>query len=304
MAMTDSPVIYLGLAPNSRCRSVLGDGPKAVAPEHAPSVLISYPYLPRIGDRTRFRIRSWMLDSGAFSAWNSGATIDLDAYTRTCADLLATDPTLAEVVALDDIRSWRTSLQNTERMWAAGVPAMPTYHLGEPEDVLRGYARDYPKIAIGGMAVLRCAAKRRFAEQTFARVWPCAVHGLAVSSRDLALAVPWHSIDSATWELNAAAFGRWRAFGNRRLRIRGGDQDLRVEVEWYRRLEVEMRHRWRQDMTTVTDRLRTAGWRGSAGDSSEGVKTSTFAASDWLTGVALAGATPVDFRGERDAHGT
>lgn len=108
--------------------------------------------------------------------------------------------------------------------------------------MLVGLARNYPKIAVGGMARLRGRRKRWFAEQCFARVWPKAVHGLAV---------PWHSTDASNWELNAAKFGRWKAFGGRNIGIRGGARDLRSEVAWYRQLEQLARHRWRREMEVL-----------------------------------------------------
>lgn len=241
-----APTVYLGYAPNGRCRGVLHeDSPRAVAPEQAPAVLVGYPFLGGfLRDKPGLRIRSWALDSGAFSAYNSGVTIDLDGYIARCQELLATDPLLAEVFALDVIGDWRASLRNAEAMWRAGVPAVPTFHIGEPEDVLLGLARDYPKIGIGGVARLRGAQKRRFAEQCFARVWPKRVHGFGVGTREMLLAVPWDSVDATTWETGPGAFGRWRSFGGRRLGVRGGDQDLRREVEWFLNLERLARHRW------------------------------------------------------------
>ena len=248
METEPAPTIYLGVQANERCRQVLLDGPKAVAPEDAPAILIAFPQLEKLLlDRSRWRVRSYCIDSGAFSAWNSGAVIDLDDYIRTTKELLATDPLLTEVFALDVIGDWRASLRNTEAMWAAGVPAIPTYHLGEPEDVLTGIARDYPKIAIGGIAKLRGAKKKWFAEQCFARVWPKKIHGFGVGTREMVLAVPWSSVDATSWEIGPGGFGKWRAFGGAQLAIRGSAQDLRAELQYYRNLEQLARHRWRRE---------------------------------------------------------
>ena len=250
--MTEAPTVYLSVGWSPRCKQLLLDGPKAVAPEQAPSILVSYPYLPFfLRHRSRVRLRSWMLDSGAYSAWNSGKVTDLDAYIRVCQELLATDPQLTEVVGLDVIGDWRAGLRNVERMWAAGVPAIPTYHITEPEDLLVGLARDYPKIAVGGTARLRGPAKLRFAEQAFARVWPKPIHGLAVGGRDVLLAVPWHSADASNWEANPGRFGKWQAFGGANLGLRGGRQDLRAEVAWYLELERIARFKWRREMTRL-----------------------------------------------------
>jgi hypothetical protein len=222
------------------------DGPRAIDRKDAPAVLVGFPYLRGfLKVRPSLRIRSWCLDSGAFSAWNSGTSIDLDAYIAVCKDLLATDPLLVEVIALDVIGDWRASLRNAEKMWQAGIPAIPAYHIGEPDDVLVGLARDYPKIGIGGMARLKGDRKRRFAEQCFARVWPKPVHGFGVGTRESLLAVPWHSVDATNWEVGPGKFGRWKALGGTNLGIRGSDHDLRVEVAHYLEVERLARHRWR-----------------------------------------------------------
>lgn len=249
--------------------------------EHCPALLLSYYYLwgarggttrgyvPEGGwfeDRAHTTYRCWCMDSGAFSAWALGVTISFEEYLRCCQEQLAVDPTLTEVFALDDIKSWRNTTRNTERMWAAGVPAIPVYHIGEPEDVLVGYARDYPKIAIGGMARVRGRVKQAFVEQCFSRVWPCAVHGLAATSEDVVMAVPWHSVDASSCETGPRKYGRWKAYGG--VGGQGGAlsvrryYDLRPEVRWYLDLEAKMRWKWRREMREVGDRLRAAGWRG------------------------------------------
>jgi hypothetical protein len=248
--------------------------------QHCPALLISFFYLwgidgfrrrpvqdawvPTYRDKTRYR--HWILDSGAYSAWSTGATLTLDDYIAVAKDLWDSDPTLHEVFALDVITDWRQSRDNTERMWAAGIPAIPVYHIGEPEDVLTGYARDYPKIAIGGMTGLRGATKRAYVEQCFARVWPCPVHGLGLTRRDLLLAVPWHSVDASSCELGPRKFGQWRAYagagqGAAKLPVRGF-YDLRPEVRFYLELENEMRWKWQREMVEVEARLTAAGWRG------------------------------------------
>ena len=82
---------------------------------------------------------------------NSGATIKLQEYIDTCKRLMAEDPTLTEIFALDVIGDWRASLKNVEEMWRQGIEAILAFHPGEPEAALKGIAKDYPKIALGGV---------------------------------------------------------------------------------------------------------------------------------------------------------
>jgi hypothetical protein len=246
-------------APSVRLATCLKSQTGANSAEHAaqtfvadntdrPALLVSFVYLqPFLKNRHRYHYRDWVMDSGAFSAHASGKDIDHQQYLDTCKELMAADPTLTEVFALDVIGDWRASLKNTEEAWRQGVPVIPTFHVGEPEDVLKALARDYPKIALGGAVGYR--GKDKWAEQCFARVWPARVHGLGFGSEKSILALPWHSVDATNWEIGPCAFGRWQSFG--KMSVRGSKQNLRAEVEFYLKLEQRARVKWRKQMAEL-----------------------------------------------------
>lgn len=249
----DSPTIRLAHQDGAQGSNVM-NGERGVAPlprESAPALLVSYYYLePFLEHRDRYVYRDWALDSGAFSAHNSGVTIDLEEYIDVCLELLASDETLAEVFALDVIGDWRASLKNTERMWERGVPAIPCFHADEPWDALLHMAKTYPKIALGGVALAKAGKKLEWARQCFARVWPKKVHGFAYGGKTAIMALPFHSTDATNWELGPCKYGRWQAY-NGALSVRGSRQDLRSEVEWYLKLEREARTRWAKEMALL-----------------------------------------------------
>lgn len=235
-----------------------------------PAVLIAYPFLDEfLRDRQRFPglYRNWVLDSGAFSAFNSGVTIDRDEFTDRAAQLLATDTTLLEVFALDVIGDWRASLRNAERMNEHGVPAIPTFHADEPLDYLKGIARDYPKIALGGVALRTPHKKLAWAEQCFAHVWPCKVHGFAFAGKNATMRLPFHSVDASNWKVGPMQWGRFLQlnpnksfFGlsshstNKGIRNTATTiQGIRGEVEEHLRLERIVRGRWRKEMAALGD---------------------------------------------------
>ena len=227
---------------------------KGLAPQNDesrhPALLVSYVYLEKfMQQRARYGFTDWCMDSGAFSAFNSGATIDLVEYAETCKRMLASDSQLTEVFALDVIGDWRASEKNTQKLWALGVPAIPVYHPEEPWDVLEGLASDYPKVGIGGVATrLRGrAAKLRFYEQVFARVWPKKLHGLGLNDEAIMMRLPFHSVDAPSWELGPCGFGMWKSLGGW-LPIRGGQHQLRPEVEYHLRMEDRLRTRWASEM--------------------------------------------------------
>lgn len=245
----------LALREGDTCREGL------IQDSQKPALLISFVYSKKfLLERARYRYRHWVMDSGAFTAWKSGAPISLDAYTDICREQLSADPTLREVFALDVIGDWQASLRNAEAMWNAGVPAIPCYHYGEPEHVLLSLARDYPKIALGGMVGLKPSVKLRFAQQCFARVWPKPIHGFGVGTEAMLMAVPWHSVDATNWEIGPCKYGRWAAY-KQHVPVRGSGHDLRVEIAHYLKMERLARHRWANEMAVIEAQLAAAGWR-------------------------------------------
>ena len=217
--------------------------------ERDPALLVSYAYLDKfLEQKHRYTYRDWVLDSGAYTAYASGKEIDLDKYIETCKRLMAEDKTLVEIYSLDVIGDWKASIRNTEKMWANGIPAIPCYHVNEPEHVLKMLATEYPKIALGGVALARTGKKLEWAKQCFARIWPKPIHGFAFCSRRAVMGLPWHSVDASSWELSPCKYGHWRAYSGKTLSIRGSRQNLRVEVDWYLKLERDARVRWRREM--------------------------------------------------------
>lgn len=214
-----------------------------------PALLVSFVYLDSfLRTRHLYAYRDWALDSGAFSAQNSGTPIDLATYTEKCRALLASDPALVEVFALDVIGDADASRRNCAAMWEAGIPAIPCYHYGEPEAALLAL-REFPKIALGGTVGVPAREKLRWQQQCFARVWPKQIHGFGCGSAATLLALPFHSVDATNWEVGPCKFGNWRQFG--KMSVRGSEQNLRGEIEYYLDVEARARARWRREMASL-----------------------------------------------------
>lgn len=244
------PEVRLATSGHSSTRQAEVFTPDAPRLSEPPSLLASFAYLRQFERfRHKLQIRSWVLDSGAFTAHASGKEVRLEEYIENAKRLLAADDKLVEVFALDVIGDWRASLKNTERMWAAGVPAIPCYHAGEPEDVLRSLARDYPKIALGGVARVRGDKKMEFARQCFARVWPARIHGFGFGTRTAIMGLPFHTTDATNWEMGPTCFGRWNSLGARgaKASVRG-KVNLAGEIEFYLALERSARRHWKKEM--------------------------------------------------------
>lgn len=232
---------------------------RRIEPEPLPALLVSYVAL-QLFDKYRdtYVFRDWVMDSGAFSAFNSGKVIQLQAYIDVCKQRIATDPQLTEVFALDVIGDWKASAKNTEQMWAAGVPAIPCFHMNEPWHALTSMARDYPKIALGGIAQAGFATAMKWANQCFARVWPKRIHGFAFGAPSVLWKLPFHSTDCTNWELRPRKYGIYDSFGasafsrgGARISVKGGSRNLRPEIEMYLANEAEARRKWAKQMAEL-----------------------------------------------------
>lgn len=245
----EAPAVRLAHVPGAQGdNNLIGQrGVEQLPVESRPALLVSYVYLePFLANKHRYAYRDWVMDSGAFSAHNSGMVIVLQDYIDCCKKLMAEDPTLTEVFALDVIGDWKAGIKNCEEMWRQGVEAIPCFHYGEPWELLTSLCKDYPKVALGG-----CVGKKdkdKFAGQCFARVWPKRIHGFGFGSEKSIMAFPWHSVDATNWEIAPCKYGQWKAFGTQRVSVRGSRQNLRAEVEWYLDLERRARDRWRKEM--------------------------------------------------------
>ena len=220
-----------------------------------PALLTSFFYLKGfMKKRSEISMRSWALDSGAFTAHNSGVAISLSDYVATARSLQANDQLLEDVFALDVIGNFRASLKNAEAMIAAGVNAIPTFHYGSDYADLRAMAKDHPKIALGGMAAklahnhgqrLSKKDKRYFIAKCFEVIWPKRVHLFGCTDEALLLEFPAESADSTSWHLQPSRYGLWKHHG-RLPGVRGVTLAVGIhgQIEYCLGVESQVQEKW------------------------------------------------------------
>ncbi len=215
-----------------------------------PALLVSYVYVePFMARRQELRCRDWMLDSGAYSAWNSGTPIVLADYIRACFELREKDPQLTEIIALDVIGDGRGSLENALAMKRAGLEVIPVFHVGDDRGILAEYVGAFEKVGLSCRFGEPLVQSFRFYDDCFARHWPHKFHSFGWVSERMLMRYPFHSSDCSSWEMGPTAFGNWKAYG--KLSVRGSKQNLRCEVEWYLELEARLRQRWKREMEVL-----------------------------------------------------
>ena len=224
--------------------------PKALAlwdwDEHPMPILISFFYI--------HKWREWhecaqpsklMLDSGAFSAWNCGAEIDIAALTKE-----AKREEWNEAVALDVVGDPEATLKNTRWMRQQGAPVYPVFHIGEPWEYLERYCEEFGKVGLSCRFGEAIPASMRWLEQCFARAWPHKFHSFGWSSENLLRAFPFASVDSSSWFRAPAAWGTWKSFGGRQrvVGLRAEHVIPTNEIQVYWEMQQRAKHRWGKEL--------------------------------------------------------
>jgi hypothetical protein len=190
-------------------------------------VLLSYHYYAKTDlDRefASFAVRPSMVfgDSGAFSAWSQGASIDPAEYAKWVKRWY---PSLLTWYAnLDVIGSaegtWRNQLILEKQH---GLSPLPVFHVGEPWEFLdRYFDRGYPYVCLGGMVGQPEAPTLRWAAQCFKRARDRGVdvvfHGFGQTRRRVVESLPWFSMDSSSWS-GGARYGQGVMWDDARARF-------------------------------------------------------------------------------------
>lgn len=255
-------IMYLGWA-NSWCQHVFDGWDYDAFPL---DMLVAFPDLRSY--RTRMvktpveatmhnRMRSRFLDSGAFSAFRSGKTIDHAALM-----VEQRLPIWTDVASLDVIGDWKASRANWMREREAGVVTMPTFHIGDPWELLQEYKRLAPKVALGGIAPLRDATRMPWLRQVFARAWPHRFHAFGVMSSDILRALPFHSCDATGW-YQAIVMGGAGCTPDGKTVIGARSSTVtrirqaRSKAEAMIRLGQELSHKWRNALASIPHQERS-----------------------------------------------
>lgn len=170
------------------------------------------------------------IDSGAFSAWTKGKTVDLDAYIDWINERADFIDLYGQIdVIPGDIRNGATSKQvaeAAEATWKNYLVMRPrmvnpdgllyTFHVGEPYDYLRqalewrdpeGNPIDY--MALGGMVGKPMPIKWQFLDTCFKIIKESSnpnvkIHAFGMTSLDILEAYPITSADSTSWIMTGA----------------------------------------------------------------------------------------------------
>lgn len=158
-----------------------------------------------------------VLDSGAYSAWKSKESIDLEKYIKYALnyrqyfshiinlDVIPGDfgrkPSYAEVES-----SAKKSYENAQYMRSKGLDVMPVYHMGEDlKWLLLMIEEGYDYIGISPANDVSTSTKRQWLDKVYNKITnnqgvpTVKTHGFGVTSLPLLWRYPWTSCDSTSW---------------------------------------------------------------------------------------------------------
>lgn len=169
------------------------------------NLLESYHYFnsDKLCNVTRLGGERVFLDSGAFSAYTQGVTIDLPGY----CDFIKRNADIIEVASvLDAVGDPYQTYVNQKAMEEQGVAPLPCFHYGEDERYLEYYVANYEYITLGGMVPISTPDLLKWLDRLWEKYLTdgagrarLRVHGFGLTVIKLMERYPWYSVDSSSW---------------------------------------------------------------------------------------------------------
>jgi hypothetical protein len=174
-----------------------------------------------------FSSQELFIDSGAFTVWSRGVTINLIDYIEyvktiqslgwkffVCANL----DVLPEAVVRDIESSAKQGWENLKIMQDNGLDPIPVYHYGEPLEWLDRISESGCQwIGFGGLVGMDRRSLMSWLDGIFRRIekYPnMKVHGFGITSLDVLKRFPWYSVDSTSW-IKSSSYGALLYFDTR-----------------------------------------------------------------------------------------
>lgn len=215
---------------------------KEVKPKN---LLLSYHYwknkslesfIEEIGYKPRI-----LLDSGAWSAYTSGKTINIDDYIKYIKKNKAH---IWHYIALDVIGdSGRTYTQYLQ-MKSKGLDPIPVFHYMNNEKILVRYIEHHGAvdIALGGTVPIKNKAEVAEWVKMISWLYPAKYHLLGSSSRKIIDHCDIDSCDSSTWIVGSAMGKPKHIPGrDREAKLKRATYNMRRDEETYERLNKQLR---------------------------------------------------------------
>lgn len=166
--------------------------------------LVAYPYCSPdlMGKMKRFpqdRLR-FLLDCGAFTAWQTGKKIELDDY---CKFVETCDPKPWRYFSLDVIGDAEKTAANFEKMLQRGFKPVPIYTPGEDKTAIEYFYSKSDVVGFGGINGFKGNKRKGYVNGIMTAAKGRRVHLLGFTNMDYIKAYKPYMCDSSSWEAGA-----------------------------------------------------------------------------------------------------
>lgn len=207
--------VYLAVISHSVINGVVND-------LKYPNILNSFAYNKGL-DELNYESEELTLDSGAFTAWNAGKAVDLDAYKDWAIAVTAKRPNVRCVnldvipgeagrnsTKAERIAGMKQSIENADYLRSFGLNVMEVFHQDEPFDYLDLLLERLPSkdsvLCLSPRNDVSLKAKLEWHNNLLAYLLKKVgkdnlpkTHGLAVTAKTLMTAFPYFSVDSSSY---------------------------------------------------------------------------------------------------------
>lgn len=164
------------------------------------NILIAYPYLDE-GIKNLLKKNSeditFLLDSGAFTSWKAGTSIDLDQYVQFLETLKADGIIPWRYFTLDVIGDPEKTLKNYQDLLDRGYKPVPIFTRGENFSTLEKFYETSDVVAIGGL--VQTKQNRGFVKRIMREIKGRPVHWLGFTEGNYISIYKPYSADSSSW---------------------------------------------------------------------------------------------------------
>jgi hypothetical protein len=180
------------------------------------NLLVAFPYMkPDVVEQIRkLRHARILVDSGAFTAWKAGKSVDLDEY---CRFIEALGDLPWRYFMLDVVGDPAATMKNYEIMLKRGFNPIPIFTRGEDPSVLEDYYKTSDVVGVGGLVGTR--GNRGFVKGIMEKVGKRKVHWLGFSSRPFIQYYKPYMCDSSSW-VSSLRYGSLTIVGPRLSEVR------------------------------------------------------------------------------------
>jgi hypothetical protein len=179
--------------------------------EHSLNILWSYAYLKNPSDL--FNVLSLcdsaniLIDSGAFTAYMAGKTIDVKTYSEFCKNHL--HGKVWQYIALDRVKDAKVTAENLDYMVAQGLRPMPVFQINEDFSRMKYLTEVNPHVCVaGGVGTNDDYIRHRYQSAFKASDYKAKIHALGYLRFPDVFRLPLFSGDSCSF----AAGQMWGSF--------------------------------------------------------------------------------------------